>query len=49
MKKLAATSKNNQNGTSTNFVSHMCDYFQKKIMMIWNTIRVFIKIHTQQQ
>ena len=38
MQKLAATSKINDINTTTAFVSHMSDYFLKKVKIKWNTL-----------
>ena len=38
MQKLAATIQINDIGTTTAFVSHMSDYFLKKVMIKWNTL-----------
>ena len=46
MQKLAATSKSID--TTTAFVSHMSDWFLKKIMIKWNTlIIIYIKTETR--
>ena len=48
MQKLAATSKINDIDTETAFVSHISNYFLKKVMIKWNTlIEIYIKTQTR--